>query len=416
MVGTGVFTSLGFQVADVTSGFALLSLWAIGGLFALCGALSYGELAAALPRSGGEYHYLTKAIHPGVGFLSGWVSLTAGFAPPIALAAISFGEYFSRVVPGTSVLALSCGLVAFVTLFHLVNLRVGSSFQNVFTALKVLLIVVFIALPFVFSEVRSGIDFAPRGRDAALILSPPFGVSLLFVMFAYTGWNAATYVVSEVRDPTKNVPRALLLATAVVMVLYVGIHWAFLVTTPIDEIRGKIDVGHVVAARIFGEAGARWMSGILCVALVSSVSAMTWAGPRVTQAMGEDHRLFRALSRTTRAGIPVPAILLQSAIVFLMLVTSTFKSILVFVQVLLTLTSALTVAGVFVLRRRAPDLERPYRTWGYPATPLLFLGISVVALGYSLYQQPLESLAGFLLLAVGLAVYWLSPRSVTAAS
>jgi APA family basic amino acid/polyamine antiporter len=200
------------------------------------------------------------------------------------------------------------------------------------------------------------------------------------------------------------------------MVLYVGIHWAFLVTTPIDAIRGQIDVGHVVATQIFGEEGARWMSGILCVALVSTVSAMTWAGPRVTQVMGEDYRLFAALARTSRAGIPVRAILLQSAIVFLMLVTSTFKSILVFVQVLLTLTSALTVLGVFVLRRRAPDLPRPYRAWGYPVTPLLFLGISLVALVYSFYQQPLESLAGFVLLALGLAVYWLSPRAAAAAS
>lgn len=416
MVGTGVFTSLGFQVVDITSGFALLSLWAVGGVFALCGALSYGELAAALPRSGGEYHYLSRSIHPLVGFLSGWVSLTAGFAPPIALAAISFGTYFSQVAPGASVLGLSCGLVALVTLFHLINLRVGSSFQNVFTALKVLLILVFIALPFIFTDVRSGLGFLPRGRDAELILSPPFGVSLLFVMFAYTGWNAATYVVSEVRDPTKNVPRALFLSTLIVMALYVGIHWAFLVTTPLDDLSGKIEIGHVVATRIFGEAGARWMSGILCVALVSSVSAMTWAGPRVTQAMGEDHRLFGVLARTNRAGIPVLAILLQSAIVFLMLVTSTFKSILVFVQVLLTSTSALTVAGVFVLRRRAPDLERPYRTWGYPATPLLFLGISLVALVYSFYQQPRESLAGFALLALGLVAYWLSSRAARQAS
>ena len=405
MVGTGVFTSLGFQVADIDSGFTLLALWTIGGVFALCGALTYGELAAALPRSGGEYHFLSRSIHPTVGFLSGWVSLTAGFAPPIALSAITFGEYFARVVPGTSALALSCGLVAVVTLFHLVNLRVGSSFQNAFTVLKVALICAFIALPFFYTGVRSGLGFAPRSEDPSLILSSPFGVSLLFVMYAYTGWNSATYIVSEVRDPTRNVPRALFFATAVVMVLYVAIHWAFLTTTPIEALRGQIEIGHIVAKHIFGEAGAKWMSGLLCVALVSSVSAMTWAGPRVTQVMGEDYPLFSGLARTNRAGIPVRAILLQSAIVFLMLATSTFRSILVFVQVLLTLTTALTVLGVFVLRRREPDLPRPYRTWGYPVTPALFLGISLVALLYSFYQQPLESLAGFAILVAGLVVY-----------
>lgn len=414
MIGTGVFTSLGFQVADVTTGFALLSLWAIGGVFALCGALAYGELAAAAPRSGGEYHLLSRSIHPFVGFLAGWVSFWVGFALPIALAAIAFGEYFSRVVAAASPLAFSCGLVAVVTVFHLVNLRVGSSFQNVFTALKIALILVFIALPF-FTDQSSGLGFAPRREDLAAILQPPFAVALLFVMYAYSGWNAATYVVGDIREPTKNVPRALFLGTAIVMALYVGIHWAFLETTPIGELRGKIEIGHVVATRIFGVAGGKWMSAFLSLALVSSVSAMTWAGPRVTQVMGEDYGFFRALARTNRAGIPVRAILVQTSIVLVMLVTSTFKSILVYVQLILTLSSALTVAGVFVLRRRAPELERPYRTWGYPVTPRLFLAISLGAMAYTAYEQPRESLLGLVTLAAAVPVYWLSPRSRPAA-
>ncbi|HEX9734096.1 MAG TPA: amino acid permease [Thermoanaerobaculia bacterium] len=419
MIGTGVFASLGFQVAEVTSGFALLTLWVAGGVFALCGAFSYGELAAALPRSGGELHFLTRSIHPLAGFLAGWVSLTVGFAPPIALVAITFGEYFSRVAPGAPPLALSCTVVALVTLFHLRDLRLGSSFQNLFTGLKVALILVFIALP-LWTDERSGIDFAPRAGDLGVIFSPVYGVSLLFVLYAYTGWNAATYVVGEIRDPTRNVPRALAAATGVVMALYVGIHWSFLVTTPISELAPggvpEVEVGHLVAARVFGEAGGRWMSGLLCVALVSSISAMTWAGPRVTQVLGEDYAMFRALARTNPAGIPVRAILLQTAFVFVMLLTSTFKSILVFVQLILTLSSALTVLGVVVLRRRAPDLPRPYRAWGYPATPLLFLAISVFAMGYTFYNQPWESLAGLAILLLGLPLFWLSPRAGEAAA
>lgn len=419
MIGTGVFASLGFQVAQITSGFALLLLWAVGGVFALCGALSYGELAAALPRSGGELHFLTRTLHPLAGFLAGWVSVTVGFAPPIALVAITFGEYLSRVVPGTAPLASSCAVVAVVTLFHLRDLRLGSSFQNLFTALKVTLLVLFIALPFA-TGVRSGIGFAPRPGDLGVILSPVFGVSLLFVLYAYTGWNAATYIVDEVRDPTRNVPRALAVATGCVMVLYVGVHWAFLVTTPTAAFTPggvpEVEVGHVVAARALGEAGGRWMSGFLCVALVSSISAMTWAGPRVTQVMGEDYGLFRRLARTNRAGIPVRAILLQTTIVFIMLLTSTFKSILVFVQLILTLSSALTVLGVFTLRRRAPELPRPYRTWGYPVTPLLFLTISVFAMGHTFYRQPWESLAGLVIVLAGVPVFRLSTRRGEAAA
>lgn len=413
MIGTGVFTSLGFQVADVKTGFALLTLWTLGGVLALCGALAYAELAAALPRSGGEFHLLSRSIHPAVGFLGGWISVAAGFALPIALAAFAFGEYFARVVPGSSPLLLSCALVAAVTLFHLFTLRLGSSFQNLFTSLKLVLVLIFIALPF-FTEKRSGIGFMPQPEDAGMIWNPGFGVSLLFVMYAYTGWNAATYIVGEVRDPTRNVPRALFASTALVTVLYVAVHWAFLTTTPIDDLVGQLEVGHVVASGIFGETAGQWMSALLCIALVSSVSAMTWAGPRVTQTMGEDYPLFRVLAVTNRAGVPARAILLQTTIVLVMLLTSTFKSMLVYVQMILTLSSALTVIGVFVLRHRAPHLERPYKTWGYPVTPALFLLISGVAMLYTMYNQPWESLAGLVTVVLGLPVYWLSRRSAAA--
>ncbi len=211
-------------------------------------------------------------------------------------------------------------------------------------------------------------------------------------------------------------PRALFWGTVTVMVLYVGIHWAFLTLVPTAELAGQIEIGHIVASQVFGTAGGKWMSAMLCVALVSSASAMTWAGPRVTQVMGQDFGFFRALAHTNRAGIPMRAILLQTAIVFAMLLTSTFEWILVYVQLILTLSSALTVYGVFALRRREPDLERPYRTWGYPVTPLLFLGISALAMVHTFARQPWESLAGLVTLLVALPVYWLSPRLTDASS
>ena len=409
MVGTGVFTSLGFQVLDIRSGFALLLLWTIGGLFALAGALCYAELAGALPRSGGEYHFLSRSIHPGAGFLAGWVSVTVGFAPPIALAAFAFGDYFARVVPGAPPLLLSCGVVAVVTLVHLKDLRLGSLFQNVFTALKIALILVFIASPWL-TDARSDIRFAPAREDFSTVLSAPFGVALLFVMFAYSGWNAATYVVSEVKEPEKNVPRALFRGTLLVMGLYVAVHWAFLVTTPIEALAGKIEVGHVVAERVFGAGGGRIMSSILCLALVSTISAMTWAGPRVTQVMGQDWSVFRALAKTNAAGIPVRAILLQTAIVVVLLLTSTFDKVLVYVQFVLVASSGLTVVGVMVLRRRRPELERPYRVWGYPVTPLLFLALSLATMVYTLNDRPWESLAGSATVLLGLPLYWWSSR------
>ena len=409
MIGTGVFTSLGFQVQGIRSGFALLLLWALGGLFALCGALAYGELAASMPRSGGEFHFLSRSFHPAVGFLSGWVSLTVGFAAPIALAAMAFGRYFSRVVPEISPLLPSCVVVILVTLAHLRDLQLSSRFQNVFTVFKVSLILVFIAAA-IRVDAPSPIDFKPRPGDFETVLGSPFAISLLYVMFAYAGWNASTYITGEVKDPARNVPRSLMLGTVLVLVLYLGLNWAFLATTPIADLAGQVEVGHIAAERIFGSAGGQWMSGMLCLALVSAISAMTWAGPRVTQVMGQDYAFFRALAKTHSGGSPRRAILLQAGLVLTLLLTATFEVALVYTQFTLVLSSFLTVAGVFRLRRIAPDLPRPYKTWGYPLTPLLFLAISAVTMGHTLLTRPWESLAGLATVAIGLPIYWLSPR------
>lgn len=418
MIGTGVFTSLGFQLLDLRDGFALLALWILGGIFALCGALTYGELAAALPRSGGELHFLSRIYHPAVGFLAGWISVTMGFALPIALAAMAFGSYFSRVVPAASPVVTSCAVVVTITLAHLHDLRFGSVFQNVFTAFKLGLIVVLVAAAghhvFGADAISTGLapaDFLPTENTFDELTSGAFAVALLYVMFAYSGWNASVYVIDEIRDPRRTVPRSLFLATAVVTVLYTLLNAAFLAVAPAEAMVGEIDVGHVAATAIFGDSGGRIMSSLLCLALVSTISAMIWAGPRVTEVIGQDYAVFRPLARTNARGVPVVAILAQSALVLVLLVTATFQSLLVYTQFALALCSALTVLGVFVLRRREPDLPRPYRTWGYPVTPLLFLAITALTLVFTLRQHPVESLAGVLTVLSGLPIYWLSPKT-----
>ena len=410
MIGTGVFTSLGFQVVDIHSGFALLLLWVAGGIFALCGALTYGELAAALPRSGGEFHFLSRIFHPSLGFLAGWVSLTVGFAAPIALAAMAFGRYFARVFPGISPLLPSLLVVALVTVAHLRDLRFGSWFQNLFTAFKVVLILVFIGAA-LWTRQPAAIDFRPAPGDFEVVMGAPFAISLLFVMYAYSGWNAASYITGEVADPGRSVPRALAFGTGLVLVLYVGLNWAFLATTPIEKLAGQVEVGHISAEHIFGPTGGALMSSMLCVALISTISAMTWAGPRVTQAMGQDFAFFRSFAETDVGGSPRRAILLQSAIVVGLLLTSTFEAVLVYIQFTLVLSSFLTVLGVFRLRYAEPDLPRPYRTWGYPLTPMLFLLISLVTMGHTLATRPAESVAGLATVAAGLVIYRLSPRT-----
>ncbi|MDD5351209.1 MAG: amino acid permease [Chthoniobacteraceae bacterium] len=409
MVGTGVFTSLGFQVGGLPSGFALLLLWTLGGVCAFCGALAYAELAAALPRSGGEYHFLSAIFHPSVGFVAGWASATAGFAAPVALAAMAFGSYFQGVVAGVPALALSLALVGAVSAVHLCGARAGSVFQNFFTWGKVLLILVFIGAGWVLCPAQP-LAFSPQPGDWGRIASAPFAISLIYVMYAYSGWNASAYITREVGAPGRNVPRSLLAGTLIVMALYLGLNFIFLRTTPLSALEGQVQIGSISGARIFGAGGGRWMSGLICLALVSSVSSMTWIGPRVTMAMGEDLALLRFLGRKTRRGVPAMAILFQLAIVVLLLCTASFQMALVYVQFTLLLCSFLTVLGMMILRRTRPDLPRPYRAWGYPFTPLLFLGVTLWMMGYVARTQPWESLAGLATLALGLVLYFVSPR------
>lgn len=409
MVGTGVFTSLGFQVGDLPSGFAIMMLWLVGGLCALCGALSYGELAAALPRSGGEYHFLSEVYHPAVGFLAGWLSATVGFAAPVALAAMAFGKYFVHVAPGMNPTVLSLIVVALVTLVHSGGLRFGSIFQDFATIFKVLLIVGLIAAGWIMGDSQP-VSFTPKPGDGALITSAPFAVSLVYVMYAYSGWNATSYIIGEIRNPSRNVPLSLIFGTLIVVILYLTLNAMFLHTAPMGELAGKVEVGQVSAVHIFGAMGAKIMAGLISFGLVASISAMTWVGPRVTMAMGEDCRALSFLSKKSVGGVPLVALYVQLAVVVLLVLTATFEKVLTYIQFALTVSSFLTVLGVIVLRFRRPELPRPYRTWGYPITPLLFLGISLWMMVHILRSNPKESLAGLATMALGLIVYFLSPK------
>jgi basic amino acid/polyamine antiporter, APA family len=409
MVGTGVFTSLGFQVAAFKSPFVILALWVVGGVGALCGALSYGELGAAMPRSGGEYNFLSRIYHPAIGFLSGWVSLTVGFAAPVALAAMALAVYLSRVIPVSHPRLAAAGVVCLVSLVHAFGLKAGARFQVGFTVAKVLLIAGF-SLCGLFMADPESLRLLPVAGDLGLLMSGSFAVSLVFVSYAYSGWNAAAYVVGEMENPRRNLPKALLFGTAVVMALYLLLNFVFLRAAPMGELSGQVEVGYIAAAQIFGPAGGRLMGGLIALGLVSTISAMTWAGPRVAQVMGEDIPLFARLAATSPAGAPVGAILFQLAIVLTLLFTSTFEKVLTYLGFTLALCSFLTVAGVFVLRVRKPGLDRPYRTWGYPVPPAIFLAINGWMLVYILKEKPAESLAGLGTLFLGLLLYFPAAR------
>ena len=410
MIGTGVFTSLGFQLETIRSTFPLLLLWVVGGVAAFCGAITYAELGAALRRSGGEYTFLGRIYHPAAGFVSGWISATVGFAAPTALAAITFGAYLASVFPSLSPTWLAAGLVAAAAWVHSATYGASSFFQRSFTTVKVILIAVFCAAALALVEAPEPVALLPAAGDAQLVFGGAFAVSLIYVSYAYTGWNAATYLTGELENPGRTLPGVLAGGTLLVMVLYLALNYTFLRAAPMSELEGRLEVGHVAAMHIFGPLGADIMGVALAVLLVSTVSAMVLAGPRVLHVIGEDHPAFGFLAKRTPAGIPRVAILTQAALSLLFILSASFEAILVFSGFTLGLNSLLAVAGIFVLRAREPDLERPYRAWGYPVTPIVYLALTSWTLLYILLDRPSQGWMGLALIAAGLVFYWLAGR------
>jgi len=418
MVGTGVFTSLGFQLLEIRSGFVILMLWAIGGLVALCGALCYAELGAALPRSGGEYNFLSRIFHSSIGFVSGWISCTVGFAGPMALASMTFAAYassiFSEGLGHWSQRFLAAGLLIALTIIHGTSHRTSSNTQLVFTVLKIAIIVLFIVGTVLLAGTPQPVNFLPLAGDGTLLLSNSFAVSLIYVSFAYSGWNAATYLSGELENPQRTLPGILIAGTFVVTVLYLGLNFAFLYAAPMDSMVGQVEVGAIAAQAAFGETVGRFTGITLALLLISTVSAMTIAGPRVIQVIGEDFPVIRTLGKTNSDGIPVRAIYTQSAIALIFIFSSTFESILVFSGFTLALNTFVAVLGVFVLRYREPQLERPFKTTLFPLPPLIFLLLIGWTLVFTLISRPVEALFSMGIVGSGLAFYFLSTRLAAA--
>ena len=404
MVGTGVFTSLGFQIGSLPSPFVILALWALGGIVALCGALSYAELAAALPRSGGEYHFLSRIFHPALGLMAGIISVFVGFAAPAALGAMAFGKYVAAAFPGVPPLMSSVCVVLVLAAVHGMTLKVSGRFQIAATIFKAGLILFFIVAGAVLAH---GADFHTKPGDMHLIMSPSFAVSLMFVMYAYSGWNSAVYIAGEIRAPAQTIPKALTFATIAVTVLYVARNAVFLASAPPGEFAGKVEVGEIAARHLFGDVGGRIMACVIAGGLVAALSALTWAGPRVAQTAGEDFSSLSWFAVKSSGGVPVRALAFQTLIVLVLLVSSSFEAVLIYAEFALVTCSCLTVLGLLVLRVREPSLERPFRCPLVPIVPLVFLGIGLFSLAYTLMERPVQALAGIVTMGAAAGVYFL---------
>jgi len=417
MVGAGIFTTSGLLLKDLGSPLLMLGLWAVGGIIALCGALAYGELGAAIPRAGGEYAFLSQLYHPVAGFLSGWVSFFVGFSAPIAASAIGFAEYFTRAFPGLLTPGLFAGaneatvmkkayaiviILAF-TFLHTRGLRTGARVQNVLTVLKVVLIVGLVAAGLLSGKGSFG-HFAPSGAAQGFAGWKATGLALMWIMFAYSGWNASAYVGSEIRDPARNLPRSLLLGTGVVALLYVAVNIFYVYAVPPAEMAGVISIGGLAARNLFGPALETGLSVLISFALFSSLSAYIILGPRVYYSMAKDGIFFRSIATVNgRSGAPSRSIALQGAIAAVMVLFGTFDQLLTYMGFSLGLFPLLAVLGVFKLRREGRTVVKMP---GYPVTPALYLLFGTLILVLAFLQRPLESSIALATVAVGVPVYF----------
>jgi len=401
MIGTGVFTSLGYQLVDLSNTYTILILWILGGVFALAGAFSYAEVGTQVPQSGGEYTFLSRLFHPFVGYLAGWISITVGFAAPIAIAAIAVSEYVP--ISGLSSTWMAVGLVTIMHGIHSVNLKVSAVFQNVSTALKLMVIFTFIGFGL---WMQPGIDhemvYAPAIHSEWL--HPAFAVALIYVTYSYSGWNAAAYITEEFADPRRSLPRALVGGTLMVTILYTLLHYVFLKHAPQEALVGQVEVGAVVAGYLFSESIAVWVGRVIALLLISSMSAMVWVGPRVEAKMGQDFRLWNFFS-SLKGLIPVRALILQWGITVALLFTGTFEQILIYCGILLSISSMLTVAGVFVIRSRSKPSHGDFKSPLYPFFQVFFVGVSLWMIIFTAIERPWEVLLGLSNVGLGILFY-----------
>lgn len=411
VVGTGIFTTTGFMARDLGHPGLILSIWFVGALIALAGALSYSELGAAFPVAGGEYVYLRRAYGSLVGFLSGWTSFTIGFSAAIAAGAVSFAAYFLQLLPlnderGLLSMILALVLLWSMTAFHLAGSGIGGILQRSLTILKVGAILLLIAAGLIAGTGDWAQLAAPDTH-----LAPGIGpciVSLIFVLYAYSGWNTAAYLAGEITDPARTIPRTMIGGTLFVALLYLILNGFYFYALPVAELAKPplLPVADKVARALLGFEAGQFVTAILCFSIAGAVSAMVWAGPRIYFAMAQDGLIPAIFANTSGSHqTPVNAILLQSFWASALILSGSFEQLVIYSGIALMIFSALAVGAVPILRRREPNLPRPYRTPLYPFVPAFYLLVSIVIVGSVLYERPVESGIGIATILAGMPIF-----------
>ena len=408
MIGTGVFTSLGFQVLDSQNTWSIIILWVIGGMMALVGAFVYAELGTHFKQSGGDYIFLSRTIHPTAGYLYAWVSLTVGFSAPISIAAMAMVEYWEPLIGFHNSRSIGMAAILMMGLFHSFSVNQSGLVHNILTGIKLLFVFVIIGLGFGYASVLSESSFDFSSSWKGEILAPGFAVSLIYVFYAYTGWNSAAYIVEEIKEPRKSLPKALISAAFLVMVVYVLLQLVFLKHASIEQLQGKVQVATLAFGNLFGPNGALWVSFFIGIQLIATISGYAWVGPRVTYAMAKDFKLWKPLSKVNVHGIPTRAIILNTFISLVLFSTGSFEQVMLYAGFVLQLMGTVTVYSSLRIKK-----EQGFRTPYKPVLQVIYLIFSTAVMGYLVYDRPMESLAGLGILGLGGLMYALDKREVS---
>ena len=405
MIGTGVFTSLGYQISDLKNTTSILLLWLIGGFLALIGAFIYSELASKFKQSGGDYIYLSRTFHPVFGYLSSWISLFVGFSAPISLAALAMGKYLN-------VFGLDLGkefaiaMILIVAVFQSFSLNLSSKFQNIFTILKVVFIIVLIALGFYFAPAvePNAVLFDSTWKNELLL--PAFATSLVYVTFAYTGWNSASYIVEEIEQPKRNLPKALFIGVIFVTISYVLLNYVFLKHSSSEALVGQENVANISFGNLLGN-NVKWVSCFIALQLIATISGYLWIGSRLTQATARENKLWNFMAKENKNRIPVRAIWVHTAISILLIFSGDFEVIFTYTSFVLQILATLAVCTAFFIKQ---DQLTIIKSKFFYVLPAIFLAFSLYICYFVLMQKPKESLFGLGIIALGIVLFYFDKR------
>ncbi|HKY70915.1 MAG TPA: amino acid permease [Nitrospira sp.] len=412
IIGGGIFTTTGLMARDLGDPMLILGLWSLGGLFAIGGAMVYGELGSRLPHAGGDYVYLREAYGPLVAFLSGWTSFTIGFGAAVAASSISFSAYAFRIFPmvdntGWWAKGLSLTLLWLVTVIHSRGLAGGGRLQRVVTSTKVLAIGVLIVGG--LSASTANWDWVSARPNVEGPNPGSVAIALVIVVYCYLGWNVAGFIATEIADPRRMLPRVMIGGTAFVATIYVLLNLVYLSALSVTSLAKEpiVPVAEKSAAALWGPSSGQLVAALLCLSIAGAVSAMTWAGPRVYWAMAQDGAITPWLAyRDRETEVPTRAILFQTLWASALIVTGTFEQLIIYSGMVLAFFMGLTLSAIFPLRSKSRPPDSVYRSPWYPFLPALLVGGAALVVGSSMWHRPLEGIYGVATVAAGLPFYF----------